>query len=194
MNILSDKEEHANGDDEAELETVVDVEESGEAYVGDTLKKLRESLRACEKERQEFLDGWQRSKADFLNQRKRLDEDRRLSTERAENALIGQILNLADSFDMAFKNKDAWSAIDATWAKGIEGIYAQLQSILREYGVAEIEAEGAHFNPALHEAYASKPVDSEEAHDTVVEVAQKGYIRGDTVLRPARVVIGSHHD
>lgn len=192
MNILSDKDEHANGAEDADLETVIDVEDNGEAYVGDTLKKLRESLRACEKERQEFLDGWQRSKADFLNQRKRLQEEQRLATERAENSLIGQILVLADSFDMAFKNADAWSAIDANWAKGIEGIYAQLQSILREYGVQEIEAQGVAFNPALHEAYASKPVDTADAHDTVIEVAQKGYIRGDTVLRPARVVIGTH--
>jgi molecular chaperone GrpE len=156
---------------------------------------LRDKLKACETEKREILEEAQRTKADFLNARKRLEEERKRDRERSTISHIEDLIPLCDSFQVAMGNKEVWEKADANWRKGIEGINAQLQNILAQNQVRSINPVGEAFNPHAHEALSTAPVTDKKAHDTVVAVIQMGYelTRGDgttELIRPARVVIG----
>lgn len=166
----------------------------GEATVQDKIKALREKVKASEQEKLKALEDLQRAKADFLNIRKRLEEQLERDKERQTNNFIESLTPLCDSFAMAMSNKDAWEAVDKNWRVGVESIYSQLQSLLREYKVDTINTTGVPFDPMYHEAVATTPVESEALHHTVVEVIQPGYERNSNgtkeLIRPARVKVG----
>lgn len=175
--------------DEIESRTeldLIDIEESGEALI----KKLREKLKKCQNERQEFLDGWQRSKADFLNSKRRAVGEKEQELERMQANFLQNLLPLCDSFEMAFKHSDKLKKVDAGWKVGIEQIHSQLQNIFSEYDLVEVEALDKPFDPEIHEALSNIKVSGKAQHDMVVEVVQKGYMIKDTLLRPAKVIIG----
>lgn len=157
---------------------------------------LRDKLKVCEAEKREILEESQRAKADFLNARKRLEEDRRRDKERITIKHIEELIPLCDSFHMAMSNKDVWEKADANWRKGIEGINSQLQRILTNNRVSVIDPIGAEFDPYQHEALSTVPVEEDQSHK-VVTVIQQGYVlkkEDDTteLIRPARVIIGNY--
>jgi molecular chaperone GrpE len=171
--------EEENGEThEPDLE---EIEERAE----DKLKLLREKLQAADEEKRQLLEDLQRAKADFLNSRKRLEEQLERDRERITIKHLEEILPLKDSFDMAMQDP-VWNEADEKWRKGVEGIHAQLANVLKSNGITEIEAEGKEFNPYEHEA-----VSHEGDGDTVVAVLQKGYKKGDTIIRPAKVAVGT---
>jgi len=157
-----------------------------EALSSQKLKDLRDTLKACESEKMASLENLQRAKADFLNSRRRLDEQSAIDKERAAERVIIDFLPLVDSFELALGNGEVGE--EASWVKGITAMQSQFLSILKNYGVKEIEATGKQFNPYEHEAVASRKGEAGEEHGTVLQVLQKGYKRGDTVIRPARVI------
>lgn len=165
--------------------------EDSESTAADKQKVLRQKLKACEKEKLEHLDALQRTKADFLNSKRRLEEQTKRDVERATLRTLEQLLPLADSFDMAMANTEVWERADEVWRKGIEGIYSQLQSILKSHNVIAIDKTGETFNPHIHEAITEVPVDDEVAKGTIIAIVQKGYTCGETVIRPARVAVGA---
>lgn len=177
--------------DDAELE---DMEENSAQKIKQLKKKLQES----EKEKMEHLENLQRAKAEFLNAKRRLEDERLADKERAIVRQIEKLLPMCDSFHMAVSNKEAWESIDPTWRKGIESIYNQLQSILTSYSVTEFNPVGAEFDPNKHEAMTNVKVDSKEMDHKVVSVIQNGYIRtnGDSeqLIRPARVTVGEYSE
>lgn len=183
-----------NNDEDVVLETedatpleseLVDVEE----LVAEKLKSSRDKLKACEEEKRTALEDLQRAKADFLNGRKRLEEQLMRDRIRITSAHIEELLPLADSFNMAISSP-TWDTVEERWRKGVEGILMQLSGILKGYGVTTIETTGVPFNPALHEAVANVEVKTTEEIDTVVTILQKGYKQGDVVIRPAKVTVG----
>lgn len=153
------------------------------------VQKVKKELQACTKERKEYLEGWQRAKADYLNSKKRYEEERTEVVTRAEMRMIEKILPLCDSFDMALAHTDTKEE-GTVWKTGFSQIHAQLMSILSDFRVTEIVALGEKFDPYKHEALSSIMVDAQVKNDTVVSVLQKGYVRGDTLVRPAKVIIG----
>ena len=163
---------------DAEIE---DIEEA----TGEKLSKLRHKLKEAEEAKRQALEDLQRTKADFLNSRKRLEEQLERDRERITLRHIEELLPLKDSFDMATQDP-AWQEADEKWRRGVEGIYTQLSGLLKNYGVTEIEAEGLPFNPHEHEA-----VSQEGEGQTVIRILQKGYKRGEVIVRPARVAVGS---
>lgn len=191
--------EHEDSDIEITNESLdinEDVElEDSEERQADTIKMLRTKLKAAEEAKKEAQEDLQRTKADFLNARKRLDEERKRDRERATINHVEELIPLCDSFEMAMSNKEAWEKTDAVWRKGVEGIFAQLQGLLSSYQVETLHPEGQTFNPHEHEALSTVPTDDESKNDTVISVIQKGYRlkKGDgtsEIIRPARVVIG----
>jgi molecular chaperone GrpE len=177
-------------DDIAPEEELEDIEENGEAK----LKKIKLELKECKNEKMGYLEDLQRAKAEFLNAKRRLEEERVLDKERAVTKQIEKLLPMCDSFHMAMSDKKAWDAIDPTWRRGVESIYTQLQSILTSYGVEEVHPQGVEFNPQEHEAMTSVTVGDKAHHDTIVSVIQNGFVRkiNDKVqlIRPARVIVG----
>lgn len=183
---------HGMKKDEEQLETSpeeIELEEL-EERAEDKSKKLRQKLKVCEEEKRQVFEDLQRTKADFLNSRRRIEEQALRSTERAIDDFIVNLLPVVDSFDMAMMNKGAWELAEESWRKGMEAIHAQVLSLLRSYRVEPIDAKGEHFDPERHEAVGNSTVEHEADVDTVVQVLQKGYERNGTVIRTAKVTVG----
>ncbi len=192
--------------DKHEIESQDDIELTGEDIIDDPeleeiessniqkLKKLQGKLKKCEEEKMEHLESLQRSKAEFLNAKRRMEEERERDKERAVTKQIEKLLPLADSFYMAMSNEKAWGAVDEQWRRGVESIHNQLNSILDSYGIVELSPIGETFDPNLHEAMTEIPVEDKSMDHKVVSVLQNGFVRkvGDTsiLIRPARVTVG----
>jgi len=173
--------------DELEIEEI-------ETNSNQKLKQIKAKLKACEVEKSEILDTLQRSKAEFLNARKRLADEQRRANERHAVSHIEKLLPLCDSFQMAMSNEETWNLINPEWRKGVESIYNQLQKILTSYEVNELKPIGETFDPNQHEALSEISVDDQSADNTIVSVIQNGYaIERDgkqEIIRPARVTVG----
>lgn len=161
-----------------------------EENAAETVRKLREKLKACEKERQEYLAGWQRAKADLINARKRDEETFRDLAKFANGQLIDDLIPVLESFEMAMADKAAWEKADANWRTGVEYIYSQLKKTLSEKGLEEIDPQGLMFDHNLHEAVLYEKVDDEKKDRIVIEVVQKGYSFHGKVIKPAKVRVG----
>lgn len=185
-------------DEEKEKETISEPEEEvvefefnddGEEDLKKTLKKLRADLKACKAEKEEYLTGWQKERADFANYR-RQEEDRRAGfSESVRERVLSRFLSVMDSFNIAFANKEAWEKVDPDWRKGVEYIYGQMNTIFEEYGVKEVGEVGEIFDPNIHQSIELVPTDKKEFDHTISSVIQKGYKLGERVIRPARVNI-----
>lgn len=167
--------------------------ESIEANSKDKQKELRKKLDRCEKEKLNILEDLQRAKADFLNSRKRLEDDQAATKERLKVDYIEKLLPLYDSFSMAMSNETAWQAVDDNWRVGVESIYGQLLSILKELQAFEINPLGEEFDPEKHEAVSNVTVETKD-DGKVISVVQKGFVfkndQKEILVRPARVTVG----
>jgi len=176
--------------DEIEDDTeVVEFEfnEDGEEDLRKTLKKIRADLKQAKKEKEEYLTGWQKERAGFLNYRKEEEERNTNFKNIVQERILERFLSIMDSFDMAFANKEAWEKVDANWRTGVEYIYAQMNSVFEEYGINSIGKMGEKFNPEFHESIEIVETDEKEKDGTIAFVLQKGYKTKNKVLRPARV-------
>lgn len=174
-------------------EIIYDNEDSSSTLSDATekIKKLKDELKQCKEERQEYLDGWQRSKADFVNLKKRSSDDLLDFRDRASEGFVMDLLPVLDSFDMAFKDKEAWESAPIQWRKGIEYIHTQLISLLENNQVKLINPLNEEFDPNAHDSSASVRVEESNLDGKVVEVILKGYKIKDRVIRPALVKVGS---
>jgi molecular chaperone GrpE len=167
-----------------------------EATAEQKLKALRTKLQEANEKNRELQEEIPRVKADFLNARRRLEEEQVLDRKRSTIKAIEKLLPLADSFYLAMYDKDAWEKGDEKWRKGVEGIKNQLDSILRSYGVEAMNPIGQDFDPQKHEAMTMVPVSDASQHHKVLSVMQLGYELRDgdttTTVRPARVTVGEH--
>lgn len=193
--LHQDDVEITNEDTEMNDPDVEEIEEQNNSFNN----TLRDKLKASEAEKRTILEESQRTKADFLNARKRLEDDRRRDKERNTIEHIEELIPLCDSFQVAMSNKEVWEKVDANWRKGIEGIHSQLQNILNNYNVKTIDPTGALFDPYKHEALSTVPVTDKSKHEHVMSVVQMGYELqkadgGVELIRPARVVIGEFSD
>jgi len=170
---------------------LVDEEERS----AEKIKKQRETIARLEEEKRDLQDELQRMKADFLNARKRLEDDRTRDRMRSQKQFVEDLLPLCDSFQMAMNDQAAWEKADASWRKGVEGIHSQLMRLLETYGVTPLDPHGEPFDPHRHEAIGTEAVAEKHLQDTVVSVVQRGYEMriGDTseLVRPARVTTGT---
>ena len=169
--------------DKKEEEIIVEetIDEEGDFSFQEKVKKIQEKLKKCQELKEEYLDGWQRAKADLINARK--DDERRNQEflKFANAALIFEILPVLDSFDLAFASEDS------KFSKGIFLIKMQLEDVLKKYGLEAIKSVGEKFNLQLHEIV--QEVESEKEEGIIAEEIQKGYLLNGKVLRPARVKI-----
>jgi molecular chaperone GrpE len=169
-------------------ETVEAAEaEAGETPIDGEVNALREELQQAQAKADEYLEGWQRARADFSNYKKRVERDQSQVQQNAAGNIIRRYLDILDDLSRALKNRPE-SGKGAAWADGIELIYRKFLSILESEGVKPMEAEGKPFDPNLHEAIAQEE-SAEHESGSVIEVLQPGYLLGDRVLRPARVRI-----
>jgi len=128
-----------------------------------------------------------RALAEFQNYRRRTDEERESLKGFLLTGVMESLLPIVDNFGRAVESMNASSDIDKL-RDGISGIHRQLATLLEKNGVEQIEADGAAFDPNLHNAV-TRVEDSGAPADTVVEVLQPGYKIGGRVLRPALVKV-----
>jgi molecular chaperone GrpE len=140
-------------------------------------------------ERDEYLQGWQRAKADFANAKKRMEESMAEFRTMANEGMIEELLPVLSSFEMAFSNKAAWEKADKNWRMGVEHIYNQLKAVLDQNGLKEIDPIDQRFDPNLHEAVRYEQTDDAKKDHIVLAVAEKGYMLGSKLVRPAKVVV-----
>ena len=170
--------------------------EAEERSVNDKIKELRNKLKESEAQKAQAMEDLQRAKADFLNTRRRLEDDLGRDRERQINIFVEKLLPMADSFFMAMSDKAMWQSIDKNWRIGVESIHSQLQSLLREYSVSVIDEISVPFDPERHEAISTVPVTETDQDHLVMEVIQSGYEREvngkKELIRPARVIVGEY--
>ena len=166
-----------------------DVMSGGEITPEDHIKRLRDKIREITAEKQEYLDGWQRSKADYANYRKREEESKGEFLKFAREGIITDLLPILESFHMAFSNKDAWAKVDPSWRTGVEYIHTQLLQTLAGHGLTEIDPTGEPFNPNEHTSIGTVPTDDASLDHKVAEVAQLGYRMHGKLIRSPRVKI-----
>ena len=163
-------------DDRLEAEA---AEDAPEVDVDETV-----DVESIARERDEYLDALQRLKAEFDNYRKRVARDQQELAARAHERLVRELVPVLDDLERAL-------AHEGNLEDGIRLIHRQLDEALTKEGLVEVETSGM-FDPHTQEALLAQP--SDEAEGTVIEVLQKGYLLGDRVLRPARVVISQGSD
>jgi molecular chaperone GrpE len=185
------KKDNDNSDD-VTLERDSDLDDSvvAETHQGETIKKLREKLKKVEAEAKEYLDGWQRAKADFINIRKRDEEAKQEFVKFSKEEIVTDLIPVLDSFDLAFSNKEAWQSLPKDWRMGMESIYNQLLTALSSHGVQKLIPKGETFNPKLHEAIEIVQVDDKSEDGKILEVVQPGYTLAGKEVRPPKVKVG----
>ena len=157
------------------------------------IKKLREKIKQLQKEKEEYLTGWQKERAESVNLRKRFDEEKKSFINFANEQVVEDLIPTLDNFDMAMKNKEVWNSLPSVWTQGIEYIYSQLLSKLERYGVTKIQPNiGDTFDPNIHEALETIQTEEEEKDHTIIDVVQSGYKLKEKIIRPAKVKIGEY--
>jgi molecular chaperone GrpE len=166
-------------------ETVVEEED-----LQGLIKKLKEKIKICEKEKQEYMDGWQRERADFVNYKKRMELEKVETIKYANENLVSELLTVIESFDMAFSNKEAWEKVDKNWRVGVEYIHTQFMKVLKENNLKELNPIGEKFDPTYHVAEETREVSDEKEDGKIIEVKKKGYSLNDRILVAPNVVVG----
>lgn len=153
------------------------------------LSKLREKLKKAVAEKQEYLEGWQRARADFTNYKREESALHAQKEDRLRADMAEAIIPALDAFEMAFATK--WYKDAAPeWKGGVMSIYRELVRSLERFNIKLHTPLGEPFDPQKHEAVRHVPVDTKEQEDVVVSVERSGYTAGDRVIRPAQVSIG----
>ena len=152
------------------------------------IKKLRGELERIKKERQEYLDGWQRCKADSINARKDASASASRVAETLREALVHDIIPVLDSFDMA-ASSEQWDTVEPGWRSGMEHVRNQLIDALERHGIRRFGRIGDLFDPLYHDIV--QETDGPGEQHSVLKIVRSGYKTGDRILRPAQVIIKS---
>lgn len=166
--------------DEEDLDDSVIAEE----HANESIAKLKGKLKEAEGKAKEYLDGWQRAQADFINIRKRDEEAKMEFLKFAKSDLIEQLMPVLDSLELSLPHGN----------KELEAVYRQLISILKSNGFEVDDPLGQNFDPRRHESIGVVETKNESEENKILEVMQKGYILSGRILRPAKVKIGSFNN
>lgn len=167
-------------------ERMAEIDVSPTALVKE-IEELRQKLSAAEQEAADNRVGWQRAAADFMNYRRRTEQDRQASLGLANEALLAKLLVVADDFDRAVAQIPE-EFRGHGWTEGIVAIDRKLRQLLESEGVTPIEAEGRPFDPHQHEAVVQEETEA-VPEGTVTNELQRGYRIRDRVLRPSMVAV-----
>jgi molecular chaperone GrpE len=182
---MSDDQKDNQEDQEIVYEDADETGEVDDGQLREKMGKLREKLKKCSEEKQEYLVGWQREKADFINFRRRQEEQMGEWMKIAQAGVLGDILPVIDTLESGIRN---WEMGTENQSENyLSGIKKQLMEALKKHGLEEIKAMGEKFNPEFHEAIGTVESDKEEG--IVIEEAQKGYLLNGKVLRTSKVKV-----
>jgi len=167
---------------EPEKEQTADAEvEVDEGDIG----SLKQALAETKEKAENYLTNWQRAQADFINYKRRSEQEKEEYSKFINSALVLSLLPVLDDLERAFESIPP-NLAKRSWVEGIRLIERKLRSNLEAQGLSPIEALGKPFDPNFHEA----AMYGQGEEGTVVAELQKGYMFHNRILRPSRVVIG----
>lgn len=151
------------------------------------LEDLQKELELLKKKNEEYLNGWKRAKADYINFKRETEKRQAEIIQFASAAIILEVLQIYNHFKMALKHlpKDHQ---DQEWAKGLVQIKKQYIDFFRQVGIEEIKTVGEKFNPEFHEAVSYEPKEGFKT-DIIFEEVKPGYKLHDKVIEPAKVKV-----
>jgi molecular chaperone GrpE len=157
-----------------------------EAVEAEDIESLKEALTEAKAKAEANLAGWQRAQADFINYKKRNEQEKQDLSKFANSVLILNLLPVLDDFERAFSSLPPKMG-KLSWLDGIKLVERKLWAALQAQGVSPIKALDQPFDPQFHEA-----VRQDKGKDgIVIEEVQKGYMIDDRVIRPTMVVVGN---
>jgi molecular chaperone GrpE len=164
----------------------INEEDAGVAAAPEDIASLEQALEAEKQKAGEYLASWQRAQADFINYKRRTEQERQDFNNFANAQLLLSILPVLDDMERALGAIPEEFAED-DWVEGIRLVDRKFKTILEGQGVKPILSLGMAFDPRYHEAMRKDK--GEEG--VVIGELQKGYMLNDKLLRPARVVVGN---
>ena len=153
----------------------------------DPLDALRTEVEDSTRGKDQFREMLQRVQADFINYKRRAEEEREEQQKHSNSRLILKFLPVLDDFNLAIDHASK-SEADPSWMEGIKLIERKLHSLLESESVARIEVEGKEFDPLEHEAMAYKE-SSDHQEGQILTVVRDGYKLQGRVIRPALVIL-----
>ncbi len=169
-------------DNENKIEEDSAYEEGGdEQGIKEKIEKLRKKLKECAAEKQKYLAGWQLAQADFINYRRRQEEQQAEWSRIYGEGLLRDILPVLDSLDAAL--------ITNSEDEGLKTLSNQLKSVLKKHGLEEMKSVGEKFDPLIHEVVECEEGDSEHSGEVVLGEIQKGYKLNGKVLRAVKAKV-----
>ena len=164
-----------------------DVSEVPAIIAEEEITQLRTELDEALVKQNEYLNGWQRERAEFFNYKKRMEREQTQGGQSTFANAVRRYLDIADDLERALKSKNRPKDGDgATWADGIDLIYRKMVAAFEADGVKRIDTDCKFFDPNLHEAISHEDSPDHESGQ-IIEVVQPGYTLGERVIRPARV-------
>ena len=190
-----DKSQDKDKKDTGDIVYESDVDSDNLSDPKEKLAKLKEKIKALEVEKTDYMNGWQRERADFVNFKKRAEDERKDYIKFANESLLEEMLVVLESFDMAFMNKEAWNAVPANWRTGVEYIHSQLVKILDNNGLKELSPkEGDKFDPHLHVAEEMSPVSEKDKDGLIISLKKKGYTLNGKIIIAPKVIVGEYKE
>jgi molecular chaperone GrpE len=182
------KEQSVESEEDTQVEVVTEVESTDqeqESVISEQIEILEQSRAEWQAKANEYLDGWQRSRADFANYKKRIEREQAEIYQRTAGSILKRHLEIIDDLERALRNRPG-EGDGAIWSEGIDLVYRKLTNILESEGVKAMQTEGKMFDPNFHEAISSEDSPDHQSGE-IIEAVQKGYFLGEKVLRPALV-------
>lgn len=185
-NLIQDKKEKVSQED-----TTKELKDTSQ------LDELKTQIEKLEKEKDDYLRGWQQERADVLNYKQKENERINGIIKFANQSILKNLISVLDDFNFTVSNleslQDTDKEMSKNWEVMLKGIYLirnNLEHTLTEYGLVKIDSLGKTFNPAIHEAinYISDP---SKPADIITEELQNGYSLEGRTIRPAKVVVNS---
>jgi len=165
------------------------IEETTEETTSPASDDVQLRIADLEQQVQVNLEGWQRSRAEFTNYKRRTTQELADARERGAIEALADILPILDDFERAFANIPE-DLTDHPWLSGTSLILKNLQKVLDKYQVEILDPVGEEFDPNFHEAIGTEDSDEYES-GIVTTTLQKGYRSGERILRPALVRVAS---
>jgi molecular chaperone GrpE len=156
------------------------------AEVSEDIESLKQALAEERAKAETNLAGWQRAQADYINYKRRSEQEKEEVSQFANAILVLNLLPILDDWERALAAIPDDQA-DISWVEGIRLIERKLRGVLEAQGLSPIEAVGQPFDPNLHEA----TMQGKGKEGIVIEELQKGYKFRERVIRPSKVVVGN---
>ena len=148
-------------------------------------KKVNDQIKDLESKIEQYEDKYKRLQAEYANYMRRTQQEKETIGIFANEKIITELIPVIDNMERAL---DACTDKEEALFKGVDLVYKQLKDSLTKFGVEEIEAEGAEFDPNVHMAVMQESIEGVEPNK-VVMVLQKGYKLGTKVIRPTMIKV-----